>query len=104
VKSRNAVAAYSWGLLISLLLSIAGGAYTLWAVFKKPSQGDYLTCLAGARDELSKALCGNQSGLYKGIFVASYIVIWLFMICEYLPWLSIHRLIHDPIRRIRYCR
>jgi len=82
-RSRNSVAAYSWGLLVFLVLSIVSGAYTLWAVFRKPTQGDYLTCLAGARDDVTKALCGNNSGVYKGVLVAIYIIIWLCIIYAY---------------------
>jgi len=82
-KSRNAVAAYSWGLLIFLLLSICSGSYTLWSLFRRPSQGDYLTCLNGLRDDLTKALCGNNSSVYKGIAVTLYILIWLCIIYAY---------------------
>jgi len=83
-KSRNAVNAYSWGLLSFIFLSILSGAFTLWALFNRPdSQGDYLTCLNGATDDTTKTLCGNGGAVYKGVAVTLYIVIWLLMIYAY---------------------
>jgi len=83
-KSRNAVNAYSWGLLSFILLSILSGSYTLWALFNRPgTQGAYLTCLNGARDQATETFCGNGGAVYKGVAVTLYIIIWLLMIYAY---------------------
>jgi len=83
-RSRNSVNAYSWGLLTFIIISIFSGAYTLWALFNKPyTQDQYLACMNGATDEGAQAICGNSGRVYKGIAVAVYIVMWLFMIYAY---------------------
>jgi hypothetical protein len=84
IKSRNAVSAYSWGLLSFILLSIFSGSYTLWALFNRPqTQGDYLTCLDGARDSTTETFCGKSTPVYKGVAVTLYIIMWLLMIYAY---------------------
>ncbi|KAF8066826.1 hypothetical protein FPV67DRAFT_1417158 [Lyophyllum atratum] len=83
IKSRNSVHAYSVGLLVTLLLSIASGAYSLWALFNKNSQQAVDKCLNGQADSLTQAVCKNGVNAYKGFTIAIYIVIWLFMIYAY---------------------
>ncbi|KAF5381613.1 hypothetical protein D9615_005502 [Tricholomella constricta] len=83
VKSRNSVHAYSVGLLITLLLSIASGSYSLWALFHHNSQKAVKECLNGGGDTLTQAVCKNGVNVYKGVTVAIYILIWLLMIYAY---------------------
>ncbi|GLB41096.1 hypothetical protein LshimejAT787_0903110 [Lyophyllum shimeji] len=83
VKSRNSVHAYSIGLLITLLLSIASGSYSLWALFHQNSQKAVNDCLNGGADVLMQAVCKNGVNVYKGVTVGVYIVIWLLMIYAY---------------------
>lgn len=83
IKSRNSVHAYSVGLLITLLLSIASGAYSLWALFHQNSQQAVDKCLNGQADALTQAVCKNGVNVYKGVTVAIYIIIWLLMIYAY---------------------
>lgn len=75
--------AYSWGLILFLLMSIISGSFTLYALFHKNSQEAVRTCLNGATDDLTKTVCQNGQAVYKGIAVTLYIIIWLLMICAF---------------------
>lgn len=85
VKSRNSVHAYSVGLLMMLLGSIASGAYSLWALFNYNSAAAVQKCLntSAETDALTDALCRNGVNTYKGVTVATYIMMWLLMIYAY---------------------
>ncbi|KAG5645954.1 hypothetical protein DXG03_004746 [Asterophora parasitica] len=83
-KNRNAVHAYSVGIIITLLFSIASGAYALWALFNRNSQEAVDKCLnGGGGDDVTTSLCQNGASLFKGIIVVLYIFTWLFMIYAY---------------------
>ncbi|KAG5734987.1 hypothetical protein E4T56_gene17921 [Termitomyces sp. T112] len=83
IKSRNSVYAYSNGILITLLLSIASGSYSLWALFHENSETVISNCLNGDTDGVTESICKNGINVYKGVTVAVYIVIWLLMIYAY---------------------
>ncbi|KAG6878462.1 hypothetical protein C0993_006302 [Termitomyces sp. T159_Od127] len=83
VKSRNSVHAYSVGIVITLLLSIASGSYYLWILFHENSETVISDCLNGGSNSISESVCKNGINVYKGLTVAVYIVIWLFMIYAY---------------------
>jgi len=83
IKSRNSVHAYSVGLIIILVMSIASGSYSLWALFNNNSQAAINKCLNGGTDAFTQSLCSNGANAYKGVTVAIYIIIWLLMIYAY---------------------
>jgi len=80
IKSRNAVHAYAVGIILTLILSIASGSYSLWALFSRNSQQAVDNCLNGGADAITQAVCKNGVNVYKGFTVALYIVIWLLML------------------------
>ncbi|KAG6918082.1 hypothetical protein DXG01_016534 [Tephrocybe rancida] len=83
MPSRNSVYAYSMGLLLTLLLSIASGSYTLWSLFHQNSWDAISNCLNGGADAITSSICKNGINVYKGLTIALYIIIWLLMIYAY---------------------
>ncbi|KAG6879816.1 hypothetical protein C0992_011367, partial [Termitomyces sp. T32_za158] len=75
----NSVRAYGVGILIILLLSIASGAYTLWAFLHNNSETVVSNCLNGGDNSISKLVCKNGINVYKGIIIAVYVVVWLLL-------------------------
>lgn len=81
IKSRGMVSSFAVALAIHLGFSVAAGIFTIYSVFKQPTQDLIDKCVNGSTDDSATDSCKTSVNIMKGLIIAVYVVTWLIQLC-----------------------